>query len=198
MGGGKQIKSIGKFIKVSRSRSSATLPSPSASSSTASVGSFDPQPSNPANGAAPMCDHPHDGKEVANMTIDLSAKEIHDLMYAGSKYLVKFLDDRKTTNVKIGPLKSNSDGRKGRTATFTVPLGMGALNGDITQLDVSRACADHAAGLYSIDVHTTAANVPYSDSFYVSVHYCVRQLSPNQSQFAIYASIVYTKSVRIQ
>ncbi|CAG0913044.1 unnamed protein product [Notodromas monacha] len=68
----------------------------------------------------PVCDHPHDWKEMSNVTVNIPISEIFDLMYVGSKYLVKFLEDRKTTDLCIGPMSTQRDGLRGRSSTFTV------------------------------------------------------------------------------
>lgn len=49
--------------------------------------------------------------------------------------------------------------------------------------------------LYSIDVETVNAGIPYADSFYVLVHYCVEKVTDLESQLTIYAQIKFRKNV---
>lgn len=49
--------------------------------------------------------------------------------------------------------------------------------------------------LYAIDVETVNAGIPYADSFYVMVHYCIERISDVESHFSAYVQIKYRKSV---
>lgn len=49
--------------------------------------------------------------------------------------------------------------------------------------------------LYSVNIETVNAGVPYADSFCVNIHYCLHKVSNNQSSIAIYGQIKYKKSV---
>ncbi len=64
---------------------------------------------------------------MTRVQVDLSMKEVFDLMYAGSRYLIKFLEDRKTTDIIIGGMTTMDSGLRGRTSSFTVPVGPGAV-----------------------------------------------------------------------
>ena len=52
-----------------------------------------------------------------------------------------------------------------------------------------------AGSLYSIDVETVNAGIPYADSFYALIHYCIHKISDTQSTIEVYAQIKYKKSV---
>lgn len=49
--------------------------------------------------------------------------------------------------------------------------------------------------LYSIDVESVNAGIPYADSFSVLLHYCITSASENETSIAIYAQIKYKKNV---
>lgn len=49
--------------------------------------------------------------------------------------------------------------------------------------------------LYSIDVETVNAGIPYADSFYVVVHYCLEKITEMETQLIVYAQIKYKKNV---
>lgn len=49
--------------------------------------------------------------------------------------------------------------------------------------------------LYSIDVESVNAGIPYADSFSVFVHYCMNSITENETSISIYAQIKYKKSV---
>lgn len=49
--------------------------------------------------------------------------------------------------------------------------------------------------LYCIDVECVNAGIPYADSFSVSTHYCMNNISENETSLMIYSQIKYKKSV---
>lgn len=49
--------------------------------------------------------------------------------------------------------------------------------------------------LYCIDVESTNAGIPYADSFSILTHYCINNISENETSFAIFSQIKYKKSV---
>lgn len=52
-----------------------------------------------------------------------------------------------------------------------------------------------AGQLYSIDVESLNAGVPYADSFYVCVHYCLQKVSETHSSLLMFVQVKYKKSV---
>jgi hypothetical protein len=48
---------------------------------------------------------------------------------------------------------------------------------------------------YAVDAKMTNAGIPYADSFYVQIHYCVEKAGPNQTRLIVTADIKYVKSV---
>ena len=49
--------------------------------------------------------------------------------------------------------------------------------------------------LYSIDVESLNAGIPYADSFSVIIHYCMTSITENETCLAIFAQIKYKKNV---
>lgn len=49
--------------------------------------------------------------------------------------------------------------------------------------------------LYSVNVETSNAGIPYADSFSVSIHFCLHKVSENQSTISVYGQLKYKKSV---
>lgn len=49
--------------------------------------------------------------------------------------------------------------------------------------------------LYSIDVESLNAGIPYADSFSVLSHYCLKSVSENETCLTIYSKMHYKKSV---
>lgn len=49
--------------------------------------------------------------------------------------------------------------------------------------------------LYCIDVESINAGIPYADSFSVLTHYCMSNISENETSLTVYSQIKYKKSV---
>lgn len=49
--------------------------------------------------------------------------------------------------------------------------------------------------LYSVNIDTVNAGIPYADSFQIYMHYCIHKVSENQSSISVYGQIKYKKSV---
>lgn len=49
--------------------------------------------------------------------------------------------------------------------------------------------------LYSVNIETVNAGIPYADSFQIYMHYCIHKVSENQSSISVYGQIKYKKSV---
>lgn len=49
--------------------------------------------------------------------------------------------------------------------------------------------------LYSIDVETVNAGIPYADSFFIVVHYCLEKVSEMETHLNAFAQVKYKKSV---
>lgn len=52
--------------------------------------------------------------------------------------------------------------------------------------------------LYAIDIETVNAGIPYADSFYVVVHYCLERISNMETQLIVYAQVKYKKNVWVK
>lgn len=49
--------------------------------------------------------------------------------------------------------------------------------------------------LYSIDVESSNAGIPYADSFSVEIHYCLTSVGENETCLTVFAQIKYKKNV---
>lgn len=52
-----------------------------------------------------------------------------------------------------------------------------------------------AGYLYSIDVESTNAGVPYADNFCVLVHYCLQKISDTHSSLMVFGEVKYKRSL---
>ena len=59
-----------------------------------------------------------------------------------------------------------------------------------TLLDISRP-----GDMYAVNADVSNAGIPYADTFYVAIHYCLLRCGHKQSRLVVHAQIKYKKSV---
>ena len=101
------------------------------------------------------------------------------------------------TDLVMSPWQeSESSSEKVRQVAYTFPLqnnlGVKSTRTSESQtiLDVSRV-----GDLYAVHSEVTNGGIPYADTFYVSIHYCVLRCGHRQSRLVVNAQIKYRKSV---
>ncbi|ENN78582.1 hypothetical protein HUJ04_008433 [Dendroctonus ponderosae] len=52
-----------------------------------------------------------------------------------------------------------------------------------------------SGSLYAVDVETVNAGIPYADSFYVTVHYCLRKVSDTHSSIHVTGQLKFKKNI---
>ncbi|XP_017078642.1 protein Aster-A isoform X3 [Drosophila eugracilis] len=110
--------------------------------------------------------------------------------------LMSFHDRRKSTDLKMGGWKKNAEGRNERIVTVTVALqaNLGPKTAKVTETQVMRECSQPGQ-LYSIDVQTVNAEIPYADAFVVLMHFCLKATVEEYTDVLVYAQIKFLKSV---
>ena len=95
------------------------------------------------------------------------------LLFSKSKFLENFHANRKTTDLVFGDWILE-DGKKLRTVKLTVALTqpVGPKCAQVTEKQTLRECSVPGQ-LYSVDIISTNAGIPYAESFFVTMHYCL-------------------------
>lgn len=142
------------------------------------------------------CNSMHEGRQLVHTILPINVDTLLSLLFSKSKFLVDFHNNRKTTNMVHTDWVFNEDGLKTRTVTLTVALtqAVGPKCSHVTESQVMRECSD-LGQLYSIDITSTNAGIPYADSFYVFMHYCLVRTVDDHTMFSVHAQIKYKKSV---
>lgn len=98
------------------------------------------------------------------------------LLFSKSKFFTDFHNARRTTNLKQGEWVENEEGFKERVLSLTIAItqAVGPKSSQVTETQVMRACSKPGQ-LYSIDATSVNAGIPYADSFYVLLHYCLKR-----------------------
>ncbi|XP_037042706.1 protein Aster-B-like isoform X2 [Bradysia coprophila] len=142
------------------------------------------------------CNSMHEGRQLVHTILPINVDTLMSLLFSKSKFLVDFHNNRKTTDMVHRDWELNEDGLKTRTVNLTVALhqAVGPKCSHVTESQLMRECSEPGQ-LYSIDITSTNAGIPYADSFYVFMHYCLVRTVDDHTMFSVHAQVKYKKSV---
>ncbi|XP_074033206.1 GRAM domain containing 1B isoform X2 [Leptinotarsa decemlineata] len=144
-----------------------------------------------------QCPNPHEGRVLIDEIYPIHIDQLFTLLFTSSKFYLNFHALRKTTDLTQTPWTHNPlDNSKSRVVNLTVALGqtIGPKTSQVTETHVMHPCSK-AGHLYSIDVDTINAGIPYADSFYLTLHYCLEKISDTASSLKVIAHLKYKKTV---
>ncbi|XP_047104393.1 protein Aster-B-like isoform X1 [Schistocerca piceifrons] len=147
--------------------------------------------------SAAVCTSPHEGRRLVRIILPIHVDQLFTLLFTGSKFLLDFHTQRKTTDIVLAPWQADSEtGMKHRTISMTVSLSqsMGPKTSQVTENQMMRKCSKPGE-LYSIDIESSNAGIPYADSFGVNMHYCLTRTGENESCFTVFAQLKYKRNV---
>jgi len=117
----------------------------------------------------------HEGRQLVHTILPINIENLFSLLFSKSKFLVEFHAARKTTDMIHGNWQINEEtGLKERVVTLTVALtqSVGPKSSAVTEIQVMRECSQ-SGQLYSVDITSSNAGIPYAESFFVTMHYCL-------------------------
>ncbi|KYN03970.1 GRAM domain-containing protein 1B, partial [Cyphomyrmex costatus] len=144
-----------------------------------------------------VCTSSHEGRQINKTTLPIYIDQLFTLLFTNSKFFLDFHTSRKTTDLlQSAWTQNNQTGQKMRTLSYTMSLtqNIGPRTSQITETQVMLPCS-RPGHLYCIDVESVNAGIPYADSFSVLTHYCMNNISENETNLIIYSQIKYKKSV---
>ncbi|XP_018305385.1 GRAM domain-containing protein 1B isoform X1 [Mycetomoellerius zeteki] len=144
-----------------------------------------------------VCTSLHEGRQINKATLPIYIDQLFTLLFTNSKFFLDFHTSRKTTDlIQSAWTQNNQTGQKMRTLSYTMSLtqNIGPRTSQITETQVMLPCS-RPGHLYCIDVESVNAGIPYADSFSVLTHYCMNNISENETSLIIYSQIKYKKSV---
>ncbi|XP_076246608.1 protein Aster-B isoform X1 [Calliopsis andreniformis] len=144
-----------------------------------------------------ICTAPHEGRQISKASFPVHVDQLFTLLFTNSKFFLDFQTAHKTTDlVQSAWMQNEQTGQKIRNLSFTIALSqaIGPRTSHITETQIMLPCSK-PGHLYSIDVESVNAGIPYADSFSVLIHYCLSSISENESNITIYAQIKYKKNV---
>ncbi|KAL1518139.1 hypothetical protein ABEB36_001809 [Hypothenemus hampei] len=142
------------------------------------------------------CTATHEGKKLLDDEYPIHIDQLFTLLFTSSKFYLDFHASRKTTDLTQTPWTHNPlDNSKSRVVNLTMSLQtMGPKTCQVTERHTMLPCSK-SGSLYAVDVETVNAGVPYADSFYVTVHYCLKKVSDTKSSLNVTGQLEFKKRV---
>ncbi|XP_017837160.1 protein Aster-C isoform X2 [Drosophila busckii] len=153
------------------------------------------QRTEPASGLR-GCNAAHEGQQLVNEVLRVPVDMLFDMLFSGtSKFVERLHAKRNSTDLRLGIWKVNRDGLLTRELQVTVQLqaSVGPKCARVTEYYTQRSCCKPGF-LYSIDVKSVNAGIPYEDAFYVAIHYCMLRTADNNTELKVFAEVKFVKS----
>ncbi|XP_028894584.2 protein Aster-B isoform X2 [Zeugodacus cucurbitae] len=146
--------------------------------------------------ATAECTSAHEGRQLVHTILPINVDTLFNLLFSKSKFLMEFHAMRKTENMSFGEWVTDEDGKKTRAVSLTVQLiaSVGPKAAKVTETQEMRDCSKPGE-LYSIDITSVNAGIPYADSFSVLMHYCFVRTVDDHTMLSVHAQIKYKKSI---
>ncbi|XP_043640590.1 protein Aster-B isoform X6 [Drosophila teissieri] len=142
------------------------------------------------------CTSTHEGRQIVHTILPINVDTLFNLLFSKSKFITDFHAMRKSTDLVLGEWSKNEEGLQVRTVNVTVQLAasVGPKTSKVTEYQTQRECSKPGE-LYSIDVNSVNAGIPYADSFSVLIHFCLARTVDDHTMLSIHTQIKYKKSI---
>ncbi|XP_030246976.1 protein Aster-B isoform X6 [Drosophila navojoa] len=142
------------------------------------------------------CTSTHEGRQIVHTILPIRVDTLFNFLFSKSKFLTDFHEQRKSTDLSLGEWHKNEEGQNVRVVNVTVQLAasVGPKTSKVTEYQTMRECSKPGE-LYSIDVNSVNAGIPYADSFSVLIHFCLARTVDDHTMLSVHAQIKYKKSI---
>ncbi|XP_033174179.1 membrane-anchored lipid-binding protein YSP2 isoform X7 [Drosophila mauritiana] len=142
------------------------------------------------------CTSTHEGRQIVHTILPINVDTLFNLLFSKSKFITEFHAMRKSTDLVLGEWTKNEEGLQVRTVNVTVQLAasVGPKTSKVTEYQTQRECSKPGE-LYSIDVNSVNAGIPYAESFSVLIHFCLARTVDDHTMLSIHTQIKYKKSI---
>ncbi|XP_050300995.1 protein Aster-B-like [Anthonomus grandis grandis] len=143
------------------------------------------------------CPASHEGRVLLNEIYPIHIDQLFTLLFTSSKFYIDFHASQKTSDLTQTPWTHNPlDNSKSRVVNLTMSLGqtMGPKTCQVTERHTMLPCSK-SGSLYSVDVESVNAGIPYADSFYVTAHYCLKKVSETHTSIHVTGQLKFKKNV---
>ncbi|XP_017120851.1 protein Aster-A [Drosophila elegans] len=142
------------------------------------------------------CSATHEGRKLLQERLMVRVDALFNILFSASPFLQSFHERRKSTDLRMGGWARNSAGQNERKVSVTVALqsNVGPKTVKVTETQVMRECSQPGQ-LYSIDVYSVNAEIPYADAFVVLLHFCLRATVEEYTDVLVFGQVKFLKSV---
>ncbi|XP_017054067.1 protein Aster-B isoform X2 [Drosophila ficusphila] len=142
------------------------------------------------------CSASHEGRKILQERLMVQVDALFNMLFSASPFLQNFHERRKSTDLRMGTWTRNANGQNERVVSMTVALqaNLGPKVAKVTETQTMRECSQPGQ-LYSIDVRSVNAEIPYADAFVVLLHFCLRATVEEYTDVLVFAQIKFLKSV---
>ncbi|CAG5134776.1 unnamed protein product [Candidula unifasciata] len=132
--------------------------------------------------------------EVFSMNIDT----VFECLFTDSLFFRNFVASRKTFDLSLGNWEDDLDdnGNKIRIITYTLTLNnsIGPKTSPSTEKQICYAMS-RPGRIYHVDCECCNGGIPYADSFYAVLRYCLTRVSPVKCRVVVTGEVRYRKPV---
>ncbi|CAG9132586.1 unnamed protein product [Plutella xylostella] len=144
------------------------------------------------------CWESHEGRALLAATFAINIDTLFTLIFTSSKLYLELLAARNTRDFVQASWQHNAQsGLKCRQISYTLGLSSGPIGPKevyVTETQVMNKCSKPGV-LYSIDVTSENAGIPYADAFTVEAHYCLRRAAEHATAVQVFGQIKYKKTL---
>ncbi|BFZ13804.1 hypothetical protein BsWGS_16843 [Bradybaena similaris] len=132
--------------------------------------------------------------EVFNINID----HVFEYLFTDSQFFRNFVGSRKTFDLNLPNWEETPDenGHKVRNISYTLTLNnsIGPKTSPSTEKQICyKMC--RPGRIYHVDCECCNGGIPYSDSFYMLLRYCLTRVSPSKCRVVVTGELKYKKHI---
>ncbi|XP_005113135.2 protein Aster-B [Aplysia californica] len=132
--------------------------------------------------------------EVFNINIDT----VFQCLFTDSPFFRNFVGSRKTFDLNLPPWEEEPDenGHKVRNISYTLTLN-NSIGPKTSPSNEKQICysISRPGRIFHVDCECCNGGIPYADSFYVLLRYCLTRVSPTKCRIVVTGELKYRKHV---
>lgn len=120
------------------------------------------------------------------------------MLYTKSKFLAEFHEARHTTNIEQGEWQIDTENNNVKVRQVNLKVENRTLFGPkyipTQEIQTLRPCSRDNS-LYAVDVTCSQTGAPLTDRFVVELHFCMKRVREDHTEFSMHAQLKYKKHV---
>ncbi|CAG0899981.1 unnamed protein product [Darwinula stevensoni] len=143
------------------------------------------------------CSSSHEGRQFINIVLPVSVDTVFQFLFTASKFQMDFIALRESFDVNLGEWTEDENTSE-KTRSLSCQVQLNNPLGPKTALSKQNQVLDKASRpgyLYAVDCEVNTHGIPYGDSFFVHLHFCITRISASQSSLLLFGQVKYRKSI---